>query len=455
MAVEGQTPLIVGRYEVYGELASGGMATVHLGRLTGPSGFARTVAIKRLRDDLASDPEFASRFIDEARLSARIHHPNVVPTLDVVATADQRFYLVMDYVQGEALSRLLRASITRGERIPLRIAIGIMTGALHGLHAAHETLGEHAERLDIVHRDVSPQNIMVGVDGVARVLDFGIAKALGRTQTTRSGQLKGKLCYMAPEQLQGTPVDRRTDVFAASVVLWELLASRPLFASESEAETVGKLLTREIAPPSRYAPDLSAELDAVVMHGLSRTPEGRYPTAQDLALALEELVPAATAAQTGQWVASLAKEALAIRTQRVAEIESRPKRDADGLEPAAERSGSHRAILGPVSPPSSGSLPATDRTGTTPPRRQSIAPRATGAPIADAVALHLATYLGPHTSRVAVKTFSMKAFARGPETLTRADVHGLVQALRPMLRTFVGRAQCELVLEQIELELGA
>jgi len=193
-------PLIIGRYALFHELAAGGMATVHVGRLLGAAGFSRVVAIKRLHRHFASDPEFVSMFVDEARLAARIRHPNVVPTLDVVRTEDELF-LVMEYVSGEALSRLLRATREKGVPVTPRIAVTIGAGLLHGLHAAHTAKGERGEPLEIVHRDVSPQNVIVGTDGIARVLDFGVAKARVRLQTTREGQVKGKLAYMAPEQL--------------------------------------------------------------------------------------------------------------------------------------------------------------------------------------------------------------------------------------------------------------
>src|SRR5262245_3092434 len=178
---------VVGRYALYGEIASGGMATVHFERLLGPVGFSRTVAIKRLHPQFAKDPEFVSMFLDEARLAARIRHPNVVATLDVVATKGELF-LVMEYVQGESLSRLARAVMARGENLPPRIVASIMCGVLHGLHAAHEARDQRGEPLGIVHRDVSPQNVLVGIDGTARVVDFGVAKASGRHQSTRKGK---------------------------------------------------------------------------------------------------------------------------------------------------------------------------------------------------------------------------------------------------------------------------
>ena len=195
-------PLVVGRYAICDAIASGGMATVHLGRLIGPVGFSRTVAVKRLHPQFAHDPDFTSMFLDEARLAARVQHPNVVPTLDVVLANDE-LLLVMEYVRGEALSRLVRAARERGERLPPRIVGAIASGALQGLHAAHEAVDEKGRPLGLVHRDMSPQNILVGVDGTARVLDFGIAKAEGRAHATREGQVKGKLLYMPPEQLQG------------------------------------------------------------------------------------------------------------------------------------------------------------------------------------------------------------------------------------------------------------
>ena len=188
---DGEAARIIGRYVLYDEMAAGGMATVHYGRLLGPVGFSRTVAIKRLRPQFARDQEFVAMFVDEARLAARIRHPNVVPTLDVVAT-DGELYLVMDYVQGESLSRLLRASRAKGS-IPTDVVSAIFCGALHGLHAAHEATDEHGKPLGLVHRDVSPQNILVGVEGIPRVLDFGVAMAAGRAQATGQGRIKGKL----------------------------------------------------------------------------------------------------------------------------------------------------------------------------------------------------------------------------------------------------------------------
>ena len=327
---------IVGRYAIYDEVASGGMATVYLGRLMGAGGFARTVAIKRLHPQFARDPEFVAMFLEEARLAARIRHPNVVPTLDVVASKGELF-LVMEYVQGESLSRLARALSGRGERIPIPVLLRVMSDVLQGLHAAHEACDERGASLEIVHRDVTPQNVLVGVDGVGRLLDFGVAKAAGRAHTTKDGQIKGKLAYMAPEQLTGAGVTRQTDVYAAAVVLWELLSGQRLFAGGSEVDVIARLLRRDVKPPSAFAPGIPAALDEVVMRGLSADPASRHASARALCLALGACgVPEAATITVGVFVEGLASTALAERTAKIAAIELHPDpgRDAIGTRPS-------------------------------------------------------------------------------------------------------------------------
>jgi serine/threonine-protein kinase len=311
----------VGRYALHGVLAVGGMATVHLGRLMGPVGFSRTVAVKRMHPQFARDPQFVAMFLDEARLAARIQHPNVVPTIDVVATGSEIF-LVMEFVRGESLAKLLRRAVERRKNVPPRVALGILHGVLEGLHAAHEAKDERGAPLGIVHRDVSPQNVLVGADGIARVLDFGVAKAAGRSQQTSEGQLKGKLAYMSPEQLEGN-VSPQTDVFAASIVLWETLTARRLFQGENEGETLKKVMLAEIKPPSRYAADLPASIDALVMKGLARDPRQRWTTAREMALAIAQAGKAEPHEITA-WLETVAKDILDARAERVAEAESQP-----------------------------------------------------------------------------------------------------------------------------------
>ncbi len=361
---------VVGRYVLHGEIAHGGMATVHFGRLVGEVGFSRTVAIKCLHPQYSKDPEFISMFVDEARLAARIRHPNVVPILDIVAL-DGELFMVMEYVQGETMARLLRAVRSKNQRVPLRIVSAIMTASLEGLHAAHEAVSERGEPLGIVHRDVSPQNIIVGLDGVARVLDFGVAKAAGRLQHTRDGQLKGKLAYMAPEQLRGTVLDRRTDVYAAAVVLWESLTGRRLFDGEDEVSIFGKVLEGVVEPPSIVVPSLPRTLDDVCLRGLQRDLAKRFQTAEDMAIALERAVGLATPREVGRWVEQNAAASLRKRAERIAEIESVSSVIMRGGQPLS----STIKGMGPSSQPASGPAPVGI---TTPGMRGSFTPSGTG-----------------------------------------------------------------------------
>ncbi|MGK4005156.1 serine/threonine-protein kinase [Sorangium sp. So ce1036] len=320
MAAGEREPRTLDRYTLHGVIASGGMASVHFGRLVGARGFARTVAIKRLHPQFAMDPEFSSMLLDEARLAVRIHHPNVVATLDSVQ-ADGELFLVMEYIAGESLAGLLREAGQRGARVPQPIGSAILAGALAGLHAAHEATAEDGAPLQIVHRDVSPQNILVGEDGIARVLDFGIARAAVRSQVSREGQLKGKLSYMAPEQLRGAPLTRRTDIYAAAVVLWEVLTGRRLFTGDSDAAIFGRILEGVIQPPSAFG-EVSEELDRVVLRGLAKDPERRYATALEMAAALEAALPPASPRAVGAWVEETAEPLLAARARSLAEIET-------------------------------------------------------------------------------------------------------------------------------------
>jgi len=316
-------PRLVGRYAIHAQIAAGGIATVHLGRQLGAVGFSRTVAIKRLHPQFAGERDFVSMFVDEARLATRFRHPNVVPTLDIVATPEDLF-LVMEYVHGATLARLMRNAKMARELTPVPIAAAVMSAVLRGLHAAHEATNERGEPLDMVHRDVSPQNVMVGVDGMARVVDFGIARAVGRLHTTQRGELKGKFGYMAPEQLQGGQVTRRSDVYAAAVVLWELLAGRRLFHDATEKGIIQQALGAAVDPPSRHTPGLPGELDEIVMRGLSRDPEERFATAVEMANAIESAVPGAIAPTVAAWVQRTAAKEIAALDTLIAAIERGP-----------------------------------------------------------------------------------------------------------------------------------
>ena len=290
------------------------MATVHLGRLIGPEGFSRTVAIKRLHPQFALDPEFVTMFLDEARLASRIRHANVVAPLNVVV-ADSEVLIVMEYVHGESISRLLRAS---GEGRPApNIASATLIQALLGLHAAHDACDERGTPLCIVHRDVSPQNVLVDQDGAVHVVDFGVAKAALRAHATDGGKFKGKLGYVAPEQLElGRPIDRRADVFSAGVVLWELLTGLRLFPVDDTAR-------RERRPeaPSQCAPGISPELDAIVERALATDPDDRFSDARQMALALQSACAPAGALEIASWVEHFAGETLKKRALWISDIE--------------------------------------------------------------------------------------------------------------------------------------
>jgi serine/threonine protein kinase len=309
-----------GRYAVHDEIAAGGMATVHIGNVLGPFGFTRTVAVKRLHAALSRDPEFVAMFLDEARLASRIRHPNVVPVLDVYAEEGE-LSLVMEYVDGESLARLLRLMSEREAHVPIGIAVSIVVSVLHGLQAAHEAKDEEGRLLGLVHRDVSPQNVIVGADGIPRVIDFGIAKAAGRSSVSREGQLKGKMPYMAPEQIQSGTVSAQTDVYGASVLLWELLVGARLFQSDSEAGILALVLSHPVPAPSTLRDEVPPALDAITLRGLDRTQEQRFASARDMALELEKAHRLATAAEIGQWVQSIAESSLADRRLKVARLE--------------------------------------------------------------------------------------------------------------------------------------
>jgi serine/threonine-protein kinase len=314
---------VVGRYVLYDEIAAGGMATIHIGRLLAEVGsFSHTVAIKRLLPQFSKDAEFRQMFLEEARLAARIRHANVVQVLDVVSTVEELF-LVMEFIQGETITRLTRVDRKRSRIVPMPIALAIMVDALQGLHAAHEAKDEMGRPLEIVHRDISPHNIMVGHDGRARVLDFGIAKASSSSQSTREGEVKGKFAYMSPEQLSSATVDRRADLFAASIVLWEMLSARRLFQAPDPAAIVGRVLNGVIQKPSEVAQGLPMLLDAIVMKGLDRDPKKRFQTAAEFAKAIETSgLPIARPTEVGAWVNRIAGDTLKKRARRVAEIES-------------------------------------------------------------------------------------------------------------------------------------
>ncbi|MFO0616770.1 MAG: protein kinase [Polyangiaceae bacterium] len=411
MSVGAESARELGRYAVLDEIAAGGMATVHLGRALGggavPAEDVEFVAIKKMHAQFSRDPDFRSMFLDEAKLVRRIQHENVVRTLDVVD--GDELLLVMELIEGESLSKLAKQTAHRKERIPRAIVSAVMQDTLRGLHAAHEATNEAGEPLAIVHRDMSPHNVIVGTDGIARVLDFGVAKARGRMQQTQQGQIKGKLAYMSPEQARGKPVDRRSDIFASGIVLWELLVGARLFDGENEASVLTQLLVEKAPAPSSRHADL-ASLDALVVKALDASPDGRYPTALAFADAVAEAIPRAPREDVAAWVRSEGRLAIerrtAIRSMRARERRATgdavPPRDASadlregtpsGISRSVAASAAHANKSGvsyvslPGPKPSSGlrlgggAAPASARSPLGPPRPNSgLVPRAAPPP---------------------------------------------------------------------------
>lgn len=304
-----------GRYTLLGSIAKGGMARVYLARMSGSAGFSRLVAIKRLHPELAAEREFVAMLVDEARLAAQLRHTNIVSTLDLVAS-DGAFSLVLDYVEGLSLSGLWRLAIDRKEPIPRPIAIAILYGVLRGLDAAHEARNEEGHPLGIVHRDVSPQNVLVGIDGISRVIDFGVAKAMGRFESTKPGEVRGKFAYMAPEQLMGRPVTRQVDVYAAGVVLWELLTGARLFSGDDQRAVCAAVMRGEIPAPSTKDPAIPRELDEIVARATARDVSDRYLTAREMSSALEACETASDD-EVGAWVRRLAAKTLHERQRMI------------------------------------------------------------------------------------------------------------------------------------------
>jgi serine/threonine protein kinase len=269
----------VGTYQLIAEIARGGMGRVCLCRRAGEAGFARLFALKLMHRHLACEEEFVEMLLDEAHLAAQINHPNVVGIVDL-GRYEGGYYLVMDYVEGASLHELLsRETEPRPPSLILKIAVDV----LRGLHAAHTQTDESGQPLGIVHRDVSPHNVLVGVDGTARLTDFGIAKAVARISSTKPGIRKGKFEYMSPEQIESGQCDARSDVFSFGVLLWNCFTGKRLFRGDSDAETLHNVLDREIPPPSTVGLAPPAWLDAPILRALDRDPDKRYESAEAMA----------------------------------------------------------------------------------------------------------------------------------------------------------------------------
>ena len=279
----------LGRYRVVDEIGVGGMASVHLARMDGPGGFQKWVAIKRIHPHLVEDETFVNMFLDEARVAARISHPNVATVFELGKHEDT-YWIAMEYLHGEPLREVMRRTEEMGQPMPPEIACRAIADACEGLHSAHELLGRNGEKLQLVHRDVTPHNLFVTYDGTTKVVDFGIAKFSSRMANTRAGTLKGKLAYMSPEQVAGEPIDRRTDVFALGVVLWELTTGQRLFRMENDLDTLAKVQECNVPRPSTIVRGYPIDLEKIAMKALAKNKNERYRTSRELSRALQSLL---------------------------------------------------------------------------------------------------------------------------------------------------------------------
>ncbi|HEY4730184.1 MAG TPA: serine/threonine-protein kinase, partial [Myxococcales bacterium] len=279
----------IGKYKLVRLIASGGMAEVYLARQAGAAGFEKLVCLKRILPHLARDKQFVEMFLNEARLAARLDHPNIVSIFDL-GEANGNYFIAMEFIDGPSLRAAAKRALERGERLPIPEIVKIVSMAAAGLHYAHELTDAGGKPLGLVHRDISPDNVLVHRNGAAKVVDFGIAKAANSSSSTRTGTLKGKVAYMPPEQLRGDPLDRRTDVFALGVVLYELLAGQRPWAGDSEVSLIGRIMTEDPPPLSTLRPDAPAGLVAVLDRALAKDREARYASCHDLQADLEALL---------------------------------------------------------------------------------------------------------------------------------------------------------------------
>ena len=279
----------IGKYKLVRLIASGGMAEVYLARQAGAAGFEKLVCLKRILPHLARDRQFVEMFLNEARLAARLDHPNIVSIFDL-GEANGNYFIAMEFIDGPSLRAVAKRAHERGERLPIAEVVKIVSMAAGGLHYAHDLAGPDGKPLGLVHRDISPDNILVHRNGVAKVVDFGIAKAVNSSGMTRTGTLKGKVAYMPPEQLRAEALDRRADVFALGVVLYEMLGGKRPWEGDSEVSLIGRIMTEDPRPLSVLRPDAPPGLVAVLERALAKDRNARYPGCHDLQVDLEALL---------------------------------------------------------------------------------------------------------------------------------------------------------------------
>mgnify|MGYP001576279867 CR=1 FL=1 len=303
-------PSVFGKYLLLERLNVGGMAEVFVAKAFGVEGFERILAIKKILPTMAEDEEFITMFIDEARISVQLNHANIVH-IHELGKHDDAYYIAMEYVSGRDLRAILERFRRRKEIMPTAMAVFIATRICEGLDYAHRKKDARGAELHIIHRDISPQNILLSYEGEVKLIDFGIAKAANRSQKTQAGILKGKFGYMSPEQVRGMPIDRRSDIFAVGVLLYEMLTGEKLFVGESDFSTLEKVRNAEIPSLRRFNPDIPQRLEAVVRKALARNQEERYQWGNDLQEDLMRFLLAGDAIYSPKHLAQYMKSAFA------------------------------------------------------------------------------------------------------------------------------------------------
>jgi len=388
------TSMMLGKYRLLAELGRGGMSKVYLAMARGPAGFNKLVVIKQIRAHLSEDPDFVTMFLDEARLAARLNHPNVVQTNEV-GQEDETYFIAMEYLEGQTLNRILTKI---GPQLGLAIQLRTMSEALRGLHYAHEIKDFDGTPLGVVHRDVSPHNVIVTYSGEVKVVDFGIAKALNSSTETQTGVIKGKVAYMAPEQAMADKVDRRADVFSAGVCLWQIAAGVRMFRGQADVVIIQRLMSGDIPAIRDHAPDIDPAFEAIIQKALAPNKDDRYATADELRKAVDAFAETLTDRRGPRDLGQILSEVFASDRQRITAVVE------EQMKLAPESIARLPSIDAPVT---EASQPSHGGTGTS--------PSATGS--------------GPNSSRSLVSISSSSSTPEGTAAITVHSTH--VSALGP------------------------
>jgi serine/threonine-protein kinase len=349
---------ILGKYRLIAELGHGGMAEVYLAVSQGPAGFNKLVVVKQIRPQLATDPEFLTMFLDEARLAARLSHGNVVQTNEVGQDGN-RYFIAMEYLEGQPLNRILHR-VGRDGGLTMGMQLRIIIEMLGGLHHAHELADYDGTPLGVVHRDVTPHNVFVTYDGQIKVVDFGIAKAMNSSAETRVGVVKGKVAYMAPEQARGERVDRRADIFSAGVMIWEAATGRRLWKGIPDLTVLHRIINGDIPSPRSVVPDIPEHLEAICLRALALRKEDRYATAADLAAELDTLLVELNDRTTVREIGKLVAKHFEDNRVKIKQIVEAQLRNAKSL-PTIEYQAINLPVLDDAAPAATGSGPDKDR----------------------------------------------------------------------------------------------